>query len=108
MRTEIEKQAFQILQNKIISRPLLQCPDFTKPFIVTTDSSDYALGGVLSQGQIGQEVPIAFASRTLQGAELDYSTIEKELLAIAFSVKHFRPYLYGRKFTLVTEHRPLI
>ena len=73
--TEIERQAFQILQNKIISRPLLQYPDFTKPFIVTTDASDYALGGVLSQGKIGEDLLIAFASRTLQGAELNYSTI---------------------------------
>ena len=106
--TEIERQAFQILKNKIISRSLLQYPDFAKPFIVTTDASDYALGGVLSRGQIGQDLPIAFASRTLQGAELNYSTIEKELLAIVFCVKHFRPYLYGRKFTLVTYHRPLV
>ena len=106
--TEIQKQAFQILQNKIVSRPLLLYPDFTKPFIVTTDASDYALGGILSQGKIGEDLPISSASRTLQGAELNYSTIEKELLAIVFCVKHFRPYLYGRKFTLVTDHRPLV
>ena len=86
----------------------MQYPDFTEPFIVTTDASDYALGELLSQGQIGQDLPIAFASRTLPGAELNYSTIEKELLAIMFCVKHFRPYLYGRKFTLVTDHRPLV
>ena len=61
-----------------------------------TDASNYALGGVLSQGPIGQDLPIAFASRTLISAEINYSTIEKEFLAIVFSFKDFRPYLYGR------------
>ena len=74
---------------------------------MTTDASDYALGAVLSQGHVGRDLPIAYASRVLNGAELRYSVIEKELLAIVFAVKMFRPYLYGRRFWLVTDHRPL-
>ena len=63
---------------------------------------------MLSQGEIGNDRPIAYASRLLQGAELNYSTIEKECLAIIYAVQHFRSYVYGHRFTLVTDHRPLI
>ena len=103
-----QQKAFETLRDKLCSEPLLQYPDFNKPFVVTTDASDFALGAVLSQGQIGRDLPIAYASRTLDKAETNYSTTEKELLAIVFAVKHFRPYLYGHKFTLVTDHRPLL
>lgn len=86
--------------------PILQYPDFTKPFVLTTDASNIALGAVLSQGRIGNDKPICFASRTLSESEINYSTIEKELLAIIWA-KYFRPYLFGRKFQIVTDHRPL-
>lgn len=62
---------------------------------------------VLSQERIGSDLPIAYASRTLNVHEQNYSTIEKELLAIVWSVRYFRPYLYGRTFTIVTDHKPL-
>ena len=61
-----------------------------------------------SQGPINQDRPVAYASRTLNGAEVRYDTYEKEALAIVYNVLHFRPYLYGRKFTLVTDHKPLL
>ena len=78
-----------------------------KPFVITTDASNCALGAILSQGPVGKDLPIAFASRTLSQAEVNYNTTEKELLAIIFAVKHFRPYVYRQKFTLITEHRSL-
>lgn len=79
-----------------------------KSFFLNTDASDYAIGSVLQQEtEKGILKPIAYASRTLNKAELNYSTIEKELLAIVWSVKHFRPYLYGRKFTILSDHNPL-
>jgi hypothetical protein len=62
---------------------------------------------VLSQGEIGRDLPIAYASRNLNNAEKNYSTSEKELLAIVSAMKHFRPYLYGRKFKLASDHKPL-
>src|SRR5699024_8084703 len=83
-------------------------PDFSKPFILTTDASDYALGAVLSQGNVPSDKPIAYASRTLNESECRYSTIEKELLAIVWACKYFRPYLFGRKFKIYTDHRPLV
>ena len=86
----------------------MQYPDFSKKFILTTDASNVALGAVLSQGNLGSDKPIAFASRTLNESEQKYSTIEKELLAIVWACKYFRPYLFGRKFIIYTDHRPLI
>lgn len=68
-----------------------------------TDASKFAIGAVLSQ----DNHPVSYASRTLNGSEQNYSTIEKELLAIVWATKHFRPYLFGRKFLIETDHRPL-
>jgi len=72
------------------------------------DASAYAIGTVLSQGKVGDDRPIAYASRVLSRAEQNYSTTEKELLAIVWAVKRFRPYIYGTKFKDVTDHKPLI
>ncbi|KAL6424939.1 hypothetical protein ACFW04_010072 [Cataglyphis niger] len=103
-----QTEAFNILRNALCSEPVLQYPDFTKPFVLTTDASGYAIGGVLSQGQIGKDLPIAYTSRVLNTAEQNYSTIEKECLAIIYCTNHFRPYLYGKKFTIITDHKPLV
>lgn len=99
--------AFEKCKELLTNAPLLQFPDHTKPFILTTDASNVALGAVLSQGPIGQDKPVAYASRTLSDTESRYSTIEKELLAVVWATKHFRPYLYGRKFDIYTDHKPL-
>ena len=107
-RGDLQQKAFETLRDIIISDPIPQYPDFNKPFIITTDVSNYALGVVLSQGTISRDLPVAYASRTLNDAETRYSTTEKELLAILFGVEHFRPYIYGRKFPLVTDHTPLV
>jgi len=104
---EPQETAFVTLRNQLCTEPLLQHPDFTRPFVLTTDASGYAIGGILSQGDVGKDKPIAYASRLLNKAEQNYSTIEKESLAIVYCVNHFRPYLYGNKFTIVTDHKPL-
>jgi hypothetical protein len=96
-----------MLKSRLTNAPLLQYPDFNQSFIVTTDASGYAIGAILSQGKLGQDRPIAYASRTLNEAELNYATVEKELLAIVWACKHFRPCLLGRKFQLVTDHKGL-
>lgn len=100
-------KAFETCKNILMNDPILQFPDFSKPFILTTDASNIALGAILSQGHIGIDKPICYASRTLSESEINYSTIEKELLAIVWAAKYFRPYLFGRKFKIVTDHRPL-
>lgn len=99
--------AFNELKNKLITPPILQYPNFDKDneFILQTDASKKAIGSVLCNRDMK---PVAYTSRPLNKAELNYPTIQKELLAIVWSVKYFRPYLYGRKFTIKTDHKPLI
>jgi hypothetical protein len=75
---------------------------------LTTDASNGATGAVLSQGPIGKDLPIVYASRTLKNAERNYPTVEKELLATVWGCKYFRQYLYGRKFTIVTSPHPYL
>uniref|UniRef100_A0A6V7KDU1 RNA-directed DNA polymerase n=1 Tax=Bracon brevicornis TaxID=1563983 RepID=A0A6V7KDU1_9HYME len=101
------QDAFETLKKALCEAPILQYPDFTKPFLITTDASGFAIGAVLSQGEAGKDKPIAYFSRVLRGAETRYSTYEKEALAIIEAVKNFRPYVYGHKFTIYTDHKPL-
>lgn len=107
LNDEKYKAAFSKLKEILASDQVLTYPDFDLPFILTTDASNYAIGAVLSQIQDKVERPIAFASRTLTKCETNYSTIEKEALAIMWGVNKFKPYIYGNKFTLFTDHKPL-
>src|SRR5436190_11434058 len=102
------QEAFQKSKELISNLPILSFPDFSKPFILTTDASNYAISSVLSQVQDNVEKPLAYASKTFNNHEQNYSTVEKELKSIVFSVQNFRSYLYGTKFTIRTDHRPLI
>ena len=102
------QQSFENLKDLLARPPILAYPDFSKPFLLATDASDVGIGAVLSQlDAAGQERPIAYASRVLSKAERNYSTTQKEALAIYYFAKHFRPYLYGHKVTVLTDHMPL-
>jgi hypothetical protein len=92
-RASKQENAFQNLKSRLTTKPILQCPDFSKEFILTTDASNQGIGAVLSQGIIGKDLPIAYASRNMNKAEQNYTSSEKELLAIVWGIKHFRPYL---------------
>lgn len=105
--SELEQNSFENLKNKLLTPPILIYPNFDREFILTTDASSYAVGAILSQKLDGRDHPIAYASRKLNKAESNYSTIEKELLAIIWAIKHFRPYLYGKHFKIFTDHKPL-
>ena len=83
------------MKSKFVSRPILQYTDISKEFILTTDASNCGLGAVLSQGTVGKDLPVAYASRSLNRAETHYTTTEKDLLAVVWDTKYFRPYLYG-------------
>ncbi|KAJ0177013.1 hypothetical protein K1T71_007022 [Dendrolimus kikuchii] len=102
-----QQLAFESLKNKLVTAPILAYPDFTQPFILTCDASNHAISAILSQGAVGQDRPIAYASRTLNKAESNYTVTEKECLAIIFGTKIFRPYLYGHRFKILTDHKPL-
>ena len=79
-------------------------PDFTLPFDLYFDASDDTLGMVLGQIQNGREVVVSYSGRKLLPAEKNYSVTEREALAAVVGVKYFQPYLYGRKFTIHTDH----
>lgn len=99
--------AFNKLKQAITSEPVLQHPNFSERFILSCDASNVAISGILSQGKLGEEHPIAYVSRTLQPTETRYSTTEKEMLAIFWSIKQYRPYLYGNEFIVISDHKPL-
>ncbi|XP_071797127.1 uncharacterized protein [Asterias amurensis] len=102
-----QQQAFSTLKDKLTSAPILHLPDLNKEFILRTDASDLGLGAVLLQAQDGEKFPVAYASKKLLPREKSYSVMEKECLAIIWAVRKFEPYLYGRNFTLETDHQPL-
>ena len=102
------QQAFQEAKEKLISAPVLTHYDVNLPIHMAADASQYGVGAVISHTMPdGSERPIAFASHTLSSSEKRYSQVEKEALALVFGVKKFHQYLYGRQFTLVTDHKPL-
>lgn len=100
--------AFTKLKQALVEAPVLQNPNFNRPFVLQTDASDRGIGAVLSQdGADGQEHPIAYLSRKLLTREVSYSAVEKECLAIVWGVQKLHTYLYGRSFTIQTDHQPL-
>ena len=87
---------------------MLITPDWDKPFILQTDASATGLGYVLSQIIAdGEEHPIAFGTKKLLPREINYSAIEREVLAIVKGIQHFRTYLEGTSFKIETDHNPL-
>eukprot|EP00731_Ephydatia_muelleri_P004715 Em0002g891a len=99
--------AFLQLKERLVTSPILGYPVFNQPFMVDTDASGEGLGAVLSQYVSGVERVIAFASRSLSKAERKYCATRREMLALVCAIKHFRPYLYDRRFTVRTDHASL-
>ena len=96
--------AFTVLKDKLISAPIVVASDWSFPFELMCDASDYAIGAVLGQKREKIFQVIYYASRTLNDAQLNYATTEKELLAIVFAFDKFRPYLIGNKVVVHTDH----
>jgi transposase InsO family protein len=95
------------LRLELIESAFLALPEMEEPFVIESDASDYCIGGVLKQVRHNKEVVIRFCSRNLNKAERNYSTLERETLAIIFAVKTFKNYLY-KKFTVRTDHKALV
>ncbi|CAN6570890.1 unnamed protein product [Malus baccata var. baccata] len=98
---------FKHLKEALTSAPIITPPDWSLPFELMCDASDYAIGAVLGQRKNKQPHVIYYASRTLNDAQLNYSTTEKELLAVVFALDKFRSYLLGTKVIIFTDHAAL-
>ena len=105
--TEIHQKSFEDLREALCSAPVLKHPEFYERFILTTNASDFAVGAILNQGPLGEDRPIAYMSKIMKPAEKNYTTTEKECLAVIYAVLHFRPYLFGRSFLSICDHEPL-
>ena len=100
--------SFAEIKLKINACPKLFLKDGKLPIFLHTDVSDYAIGAYLFQVKEGKEIPIRFMSKTLAGAQIRWSTIEKECFAMYYSLKKFADLLLGVPFVLRTDHRNLL
>jgi hypothetical protein len=107
--TQLQQKAFEKLKHYLITAPILQHPDFDKPFYLHTDASGIGLGAVLAQKDDDnkREYAIAYASRSLTKAEKNYSATELECLAVVWAVEHFHQYFGTNHFFVVTDHAAL-
>lgn len=109
--TEEMIASFESLKNRVKEDLLLAFPDYgsdAEPLNLWVDASNYAAGACLTQRQDGEVRFIAFNSMTFNGAQLNYSTLDKELAALRWGVKSFQAFLYGAEFILNTDHQPLV
>ena len=100
-------KSFNILKKALISAPIIQPPDWSLPFEIMCDASDYVVGAVLGQTKDKKHHAIAYASKTLIGSQLNYATTKKELLAVVFAIDKFRSYLVGAKVIVYSDHAAL-
>jgi hypothetical protein len=96
------------LRKVIFREPILKLPRFGEEFVLCTDASGDGIGASLMQENDGMKFPIIYISRKLNRAERNYSVIERECLVITWAIRKLHMYLYGREFTLETDHEPLM
>ena len=102
------QQAFETLKSELVKAPILGFPTEKDEFTLCTDASLYGIGAVLSQTQSNGEKVIAFASKTLQKGQRNYSATKRELYAVVFFTAYFKEFLLGQKFKIITDHRALV
>ena len=99
--------AFDTLKRSLTTPPIVQPPDWSLPFELMCDASDYAVGAVLGQRRGKDPYVVYYASKTLNEAQMNYTTTEKEMLAVVFALDKFRSYLVGSPVTVYTDHSAL-
>ena len=99
--------AFAKLKNMLVSPPIMRSPNWDLPFEIMCDASDYAIGAVLGQREDKKAFVIYYASKTLDSAQANYTTTEKEFLAVVFALEKFRSYIVGSPVTIFTDHAAL-
>ena len=103
----VARDAFHKLKKAVMSAPVLAYPDPNKEYLLKTNASKLGLGAVLSQKQFdGRYHPVAFSSRALHGAEVNYHSTKPEFLAMKWSIKHFQTYLLGCCFKVCMDNNP--
>jgi hypothetical protein len=95
---------FRTLKRALVSAPIIQPPDWSQPFKIMCDTSDYAVGTVLGQRKEGPVHTVYYASKTLNEAQLNYDTTEKELLVVVFAFEKIRSYIMNSKVIVYTDH----
>ena len=99
--------AFETLKRALVSVPILQPPNWEQPFEIICNASNFAVGTILGQRKEGKPYMIYYASKLLDKAQINYTTIEKELLAIVYAFDKFRLYLVGQKVIVYSDHTAL-
>jgi hypothetical protein len=102
-----QQEAFEALKDRLTTAPILQQAEWTKPFLLRTDASSHAIGAALLQWEENEEKPIEYASRLLTAPERNYTTTEREALAIVWAVNKFRGYIGENTTVVITDHQPL-
>lgn len=100
-------EAFKELQNIILQKPILIRPKFQERFYLNVDASKISISGVLLQKRGDLLLPVSYFSRKVKDFEQKYSATELETFALHESLKHYFNYLFGREFTVISDHRPL-
>lgn len=105
----MEQSAFESLRHALCNTPILSYPDFSREFLLFTDASSTSVGCVLAQMNAeNMENVVAYGSRKLTKTETRWPTYDRELWAIVWAIRHFRQYLTGYPFRIITDQKPLL
>ena len=104
---DAQEKTYQTIKSYLTSELIVHLPDPAKTYFFLTDASNNGIGAVLMQTHDEKLFPVCYASKKLSSTERNYSTIEKECLAIVWEIKRFHLYLYGVPFVLQTDHESL-
>ena len=98
------QNAFEVIKSRLVEAPIIAKPDWNKEFEIMCDASDFAMGAVLGQKDEKVFNAIYYASKTFNKDLENYSTTEKEMLAIVFACEKFRPYILRSHVIIHTDH----